>query len=56
MGCEQLAKGQWPHLKLLYLSNCAYNQTTTASLKRAANTSAKQTGKNSKHLAFVTVY
>ena len=46
-----LAKGQWPHLKWLSLSNCAYIQ---GSLKRVANTSPKQTGKNSNNSTFVT--
>ena len=54
-GCEQLAKGQWPHLKELYLRNYAYIQGTTESLKRAVNTSVKRTGKNSKNYTFVTV-
>ena len=44
-GCQQLTKVKWPHLKWIFLCNCTYIQTTTTSLRKAVNTSAKETGK-----------
>ena len=54
-GCQQLTKVKWPHLKWIFLCNCTYIQTTTTSLRKAVNTSAKQTGKISNNSLLVNI-